>query len=1102
MTEGGMTVEQTNSGVLGLVRLPSDAIISSNEDAAEVDSLASSELDYTGTSNRSPTNPFKRFAELAMTPTTRVIMNVARVQRREAQLRLRAPKGLALAHSLLIPVFLVPLLEWANNDDTKTVLYLSDIIDGLDRRGSVAYLGGIIAATSSGVVIGRLVLWAFGMWFGNQGWLAFARDLSPWICLPVVALSSVYTVLPGKAHATNGYRLVNLYCLFSIIASVVSYPPVPGFSHSPLGPRRSSRVFFSLISIALILASALLMTQDVICLTKAGESALQCYSVFQLVSADDIPWGGLSLCRLGVVWLTFIELALWALVTGWPCLRPKIRRPLLMLRYGVVFDPMVVLLLLLWATRSVSAEVSVNVETSTLIGLSVVACLLQVLRWRGMRYVKDYTNQLSPTRNGWQPVDFEIGTASDDDDTGAPQGWAVTESVDEFGLPPADMQENAFRKAAPQVYGELMHFVSALWGLRLTNVPSSLGLLRKPKPAFVQLGATECRSSLAMLEAGDGRISGYELKRLGPGSLHSTLSYVSKPCYGDVKTWCRGMLLTGPDWYQGYGTLIAILAPAILTDVFVVPAFGWANGVLFVLLQFVTMSLLMMTIYSDPGILPRLEHHAEYIDSATGEHRTRPPPRFQDCAISCHPFRLKYCTTCHLYRPPRTTHCSVCNICIQRFDHHCPWVGNCIAEGNYGVFYVFLLCTTALTLWAIGLCVAHYVELSAENDQGFGNAIAESPVTLVILIYCGLFMWFVIGLTGYHTYLLFTAQTTYEQIKGVYSSEHGCIDNPYYRGPVGNIRQSVFKWRRTASKVLLMGRAMGTDIVLERIRWLSEQLEQNPYYPSGRKAVCINSHGRGSRRYSCILYDDSSAANPMGVFDEWGKGWAAANATGRIERSTSKLLVVDSNGQKKAHNLPSDATIRASLKLNDSLRVDYNDVRGNCDIILCGPGVEYVFGTGPGNENISVMPQYSGAEKIPLESTGQLTSAKSELNLLSQGIAKLTVSASCSRLHEDSNKVAKRPSAVLGNLLEGRIDFRNERDLHAKLLKANPRYTRATIKQWSGKYTDPLLRKELDTLDTVPFVTQERAIELSKTADDSLLVVLVFAAYAAGEQNS
>lgn len=83
--------------------------------------------------------------------------------------------------------------------------------------------------------------------------------------------------------------------------------------------------------------------------------------------------------------------------------------------------------------------------------------------------------------------------------------------------------------------------------------------------------------------------------------------------------------------------------------------------------------------------------------------------------------KLKYCSTCYIYRPPKTSHCKFCNNCVRGFDHHCLWLGNCIGELNYQSFIWFLLFTTVLNAFTIIISLYAIIDLSADiinnNEQ-------------------------------------------------------------------------------------------------------------------------------------------------------------------------------------------------------------------------------------------------------------------------------------------------------------------------------------------------------------------------------------------------
>ncbi|KAL4441862.1 hypothetical protein ABPG77_003778 [Micractinium sp. CCAP 211/92] len=241
---------------------------------------------------------------------------------------------------------------------------------------------------------------------------------------------------------------------------------------------------------------------------------------------------------------------------------------------------------------------------------------------------------------------------------------------------------------------------------------------------------------------------------------------------------CGGRLVVGPDWRSLLGSTVLIIAPTVVFCIWVLPWVGqhisWAlvaiSGVLIVL----SISMLAATALKDPGFIPRspLDDDVEYgMAVPTKDHQ-----------INGYTVTTKYCTTCSHYRPPRCSHCAVCDNCVDKFDHHCPWVGTCIGRRNYRFFLFFVYSTVALCCWVFALSIANLVIAARDAGWSFGTAAGDHPAAIVCAVYTFLGFWFVGGLSALHTYLVCTNQTTYEHFRHRYSD----LGNPYDNGLLNN----------------------------------------------------------------------------------------------------------------------------------------------------------------------------------------------------------------------------------------------------------------------------------------------------------------------------
>ncbi|KAM9335665.1 palmitoyltransferase ZDHHC3 [Symphorus nematophorus] len=189
-------------------------------------------------------------------------------------------------------------------------------------------------------------------------------------------------------------------------------------------------------------------------------------------------------------------------------------------------------------------------------------------------------------------------------------------------------------------------------------------------------------------------------------------------------------------FYADYVVVQYVLIPAYSDSV-------WCtlHGSAFNLILLLLLACHSKAVFSDPGMVPLPDTAIDFSDLRSQSSRMN--------ERGCEGWTV--CSRCETYRPPRAHHCRVCQRCIRRMDHHCPWINNCVGELNQKYFIQFLFYTGMASLYSLVLVVSALrwrirneregnVEKEGEETSGQHLIVAHYIILLVESVLFGVFV--------------------------------------------------------------------------------------------------------------------------------------------------------------------------------------------------------------------------------------------------------------------------------------------------------------------------------------------------------------------------
>lgn len=147
--------------------------------------------------------------------------------------------------------------------------------------------------------------------------------------------------------------------------------------------------------------------------------------------------------------------------------------------------------------------------------------------------------------------------------------------------------------------------------------------------------------------------------------------------------------------------------------------------------------------------------------------------------------KFRYCDKCKVWKPDRCHHCSSCNKCWLKMDHHCPWFAACIGFRNQKFFIQFLVNTVLFGDFA--MIVSGYKLYEFFNNEEYYDQYISINILLLVIL----------GLTVAVAVGLFTLITLYFASKNLTTIEY--YDYNRYRNNLEIANDSYYRYSKQPS---------------------------------------------------------------------------------------------------------------------------------------------------------------------------------------------------------------------------------------------------------------------------------------------------------------